>query len=126
MGIPQDVAKGLDLFRTLIYDNIVEGLLTEYTAGLIHIPILGTFINSLILHFADDLYNKLGGVVIFGTILFVDVTHRQAFDAAETDLKLIALTKGIDSKEYRDAHEKEKQALKKLGQFGVAQPGIIK
>jgi hypothetical protein len=124
VGAPQDVKKGLDLFRTLIFDTTVEAVLAAYTGGLTKIPIIGFIIEDLVLDFADKLYDKLGGVVIFGTILFVDVQHRRAFDEASIGLKKIAIEKGINSPEFKEAHEIERQALKKLVQFGVARPGI--
>lgn len=130
MGIPQDVEKGLDLFRTLVFDNVVDAAITTYGASIAAIPIVGpiifAFLRSLLLGFADTLYNKLGGEVILGTVLFVDVIHRQMFEHSSIGLKKIAIEKGINSPEFKVAHEKEKQDLKKFGQFNIVQPGLTK
>lgn len=124
MGTPQDVNKGLDLFRTLIFDNVVEAAIVEFEGSLISIPVAGEVIKEVEMKFADLLYEKLQGQVVLSTVLFVDVAHRKAFAEAEVGLKGIALEKGIDSPEFKEAHEKEKQALKKFGQFNVVQPGL--
>lgn len=118
MGIPQDVGKGLDLFRTLIFDSAVDAELAAL--GVTEIPLLGGIISSLIKKFADSLYERLAGAVVFGTILFVDLQHRKIFDDASLTLKKVAIEKGINSPEFKDAHEKEKAALKKFIQFGAA------
>jgi hypothetical protein len=124
MGVPQDIGKGLDLFRTLIFDNAIDAVLTTELAGIVGIPIIGGWIKSLILKFADAIYNKLKDQVVFGSILFVDVAHRKVFETASIGLKKVAIEKGLNSPEYREAHAKEKEALKKFGQFNIVQPGL--
>lgn len=124
MGAPQDVAKGLDLFRTLVFDNAVEAAMVDYLGPVLAIPVLGYVVKTMILKFADALYNRLEGIVVLGSVLFVDAVHRKAFETASIGLKQIALEKGLNSPEYKEAHEREKQALKKFGQFNVVQPGL--
>lgn len=104
---------------------MVEAALVDYAGPLLAIPIIGPIIDKALRYFADILYKKLQGQVVFDSILFVDLAHRQAFSAASTSLQQIAMNKGIDSQEFKDAHETEKQALKKFGQFNVVQPGLV-
>lgn len=124
MGVPQDVQKGLDLFRTLVFDNVVDAAIIEYEGPLVATPIVGTVIKEIEEKFADILYNKLGGQVVLASVLFVDIAHRKAFETASIGLKQIAIEHGLNSPEYKDAHEREKQALKKFGQFNIVQPGL--
>jgi hypothetical protein len=125
LGIPQDIASGLDLFRTLIFDNAVEAAILEYEGPVIAVPVIGPAIEDVEVKFANLLYNKLAGQIVFESVYFVDAAHRKAFDTASHGLKQIALAKGLDSPEYKEAHAKEKAALKKFGQFGVAQPSAL-
>lgn len=120
MGGIQDVQKGLDLFKTLVFDNTIEALLLEYLGPVLAIPLLGPILRALILKFTDKVYERLNGVVMMQTVLFVTKQNREAFDEAGIELKRIALTKGIDSSEFKVAHDKEKLALKKLIQFDIA------
>lgn len=117
MGLEDGVAKGLDLFKTLVFDTAVEAAIAAWAPWISKIP----FLKGIITGFTDKLYAQLAGSIIFGTVLFVNVQHRRAFDAAQTDLKGIALTKGIDSPEFKEAHERERQALKKFGQRVVVE-----
>lgn len=120
MGAPQIVGKGLDLFKTLVFDTAVEAAIAAWAAPVIAIPIIGPIVNDLIMDFANKLYDVLAGGVLFETVLFVDAQHRAAFDTAQTGLKGIAIQYGIDSQQFKDAHAKEKAALKLFGQFNIA------
>lgn len=107
-----------------MFDNAVEAAIIAYEGPIVSIPILGSVVQDIEEGFADALYNKLKGQIVLETALFVDAEHRRVFDSAQTGLKKIALEKGVDSEEFKAAHELEKQALKKMGQFNVVQPGI--
>ena len=54
------------------------------------------------------------------TIQIQDEIHQKSFERAQLKLKIIAKEKGIDSQEFKDAREKEKQALRKLILFNDA------
>lgn len=121
MGTPQTVAKGMDLFKTLVFDTVVEAAIVNYEGPLLAIPLLGGIIKRVEIDFADYLYKQLCGAVMFQTILFVDAEHRRLFDEAASGLKAVALRYGLDSPEYQKKHEEEKLALKKFGQFNIVQ-----
>lgn len=125
MGIPQDVGKGLDLFKSLVFSPLIDTFLGAYIAPVLAIPIIGPLVRDIIQYIGGLFYDWAAGVIRWETIIFMDTEHYKAYADASLSLKSIALAKGLNSPEYKAAHDKEKLALKKFGQFNVVQPGLV-
>lgn len=131
MGIVEDVEKGFDGAKSLIWDKLIEVAIQAiptipYIGPVLAFPLVKVFLNPILRAFADLIYKGMKSVGVDGTIFIKDKVHLDIFTKEDVRLKLIAHSYGINSKEFKDARIRSREALKNFGQFSIAQPSIIK
>lgn len=110
------------LFKDMVWDILLKKGISTLMLSLSISPqgFLGIVLTKLIIAIADKLYPIMVKMVKIETIQIQDEIHQKSFERAQLKLKIIAKEKGIDSQEFKDAREKEKQALRKLILFNDA------
>ena len=110
------------LFKDMVWDILLKKGISTLMLSLSISPqgFLGIILTKLIIAIADKLYPIMVKMVKIETIQIQDEIHQKSFERAQLKLKIIAKEKGIDSQEFKDAREKEKQALRKLILFNDA------
>ena len=106
----------MDLFKDLVWDNLINAALVELHAAVpwTTIPPLSWIIDYIVRLFADKLY--------FGAKLFIDISTipiineelKREFGHSEVKLKIIAHNSGIDSEEFKNARKKNVVLLSKF------------
>jgi hypothetical protein len=110
-----------DIFKSLIYDNLVSLALNALFAyaSFLNIPGIRQAITFIVTRFADFLFTGLKLVTDLTAIHLVNKIAEDQYARASVTLKIIARNKGIDSKEFKDARELAKIALAKFVSFGA-------
>jgi hypothetical protein len=113
------VDTATELFKSMVWDKLVSLAIKRL---LIKIPFLawgpfGWITTQIISYLATELFLVIKEFVDFKTIAFVNKEHQKAFDLASVELKLLAMQKGADSPEFKEAREKAKANLSKFVHF---------
>jgi hypothetical protein len=110
------LTKAGDLFKDLVWDNLVDAALGALFTALPILKIwpIGPIINSVVRLFADKLFAALQLAIDLQIIAFVNGEHRRAFDDASVKLKIIASSHGIESEEFKKARKEHRDALSKF------------
>ena len=106
-----------DLFKTSIFDPLIEAALITLLGPLLGVPVVGSLVRYAARAFADKLFETLRLVLDVQAIAFVNEAHKKDFDKAAVTLKIIAHAKGIDSPEYKNAREHAKVALSDFARY---------
>ncbi len=104
---------GLDTFKTLVFDPLVKGVIEKITAsaGWLSFGPVAFIVSKLVTAIANALYDKLKLVINFQYIALLNEKHHKAYVEANTELRLIAKSQGINSPYFLEAREKRKKAL---------------
>lgn len=113
--------KTLDTFKALVFDPIVKLVIGKVIglAGFLSFGPVAFLVTKLVTYIADQLYLVLRDQVNFNYIMLANEKHHEAFVAAHLELKGIAQSKGIDSKEFKEAREKRRKALSEFVRWGA-------
>jgi hypothetical protein len=106
----------MDLFKDLVFDTLVKAALQRLFSlvPLLGWGPLGMVISFYLTKFADLLYSGVKEFVEVESIPIKNEALRKEFDRASVKLKIIAGGKGIDSPEFREARNADKENLLKL------------
>ena len=105
--------KALDVFKTLVFDALVKNLIA-YIVGLAPFLSFGPvafIVGKVVTYIAGKLYEGLRDVINIEVIILRNAAAHAAFVDAQLSLRNVALTKGIDSKEFQDARNKQAEAF---------------
>lgn len=108
---PADVV--LDTFKTLVWDLWVKALIA-YVLGLAPWLAFGPvsfIVTRAITWITDRLYVFVRDGINLNLIMLNNELHHSAYISASRDLQIVFDSKGIDSKEFKDAREKHKKSL---------------
>lgn len=107
------------LFKSMVWDVLLKRGIDILITSLSISPqgILAVIITKLIIIVANKLYPIIVQMVRIESVVLTDEVHQKSFERAQLKLKIIAKEKGIDSQEFKDAREKEKETLYKLIKF---------
>lgn len=107
-----------NLFKDLVFDNLVKAGVNRVLSRIpkliavpIFGPILGGLISLVITKVADILFEMLDEYVDFKQIAFKDKQLEKTYNTAATKLKILAHEKGIDSPEFKEQRNVDKNAL---------------
>lgn len=105
-----------DLFRDLIWDNLVEA---GIAALFIEVPWLnawpiGGAVKYLLRLFSDKVFDGVRMSVDLSLIAFMNQEHKKAYDTEVVKLKIIAHSYGVDSPEFKKEKENAKEILAKF------------
>lgn len=108
-----------DLFKSFVWDKLVELVVQRIFFELPFLAWgpLGAITKIAIVFFSDKLYVHIKLCVDMNVISFMNREHQQAYDRAGVELKIIAMQKGIESPEFKEAREKAKHNLSKFVRF---------
>lgn len=116
--------KGLDIFKELVWDTLVEKAVTAQLTSLIGASLaggpLGAFLGWILMKFANSLYGYISTMANLKAIAFKNEEAQEAYDRASVKLQIIYDQAGLDSEEYKNARVENKKRLKDLVQFDVA------
>ncbi len=103
-------------FQELLWSTLINAALKGLFALL---PALGWgpvgyIVTWVVGYFSDILFKGLSEVLDLEKIAIKNNELRQAYDRASVTLAILARDKGIDSPEYREARNENKDALSKL------------
>lgn len=106
----------MDLFKDLLWDNLIEAAVLELFAAFPFLAIwpLSTIIRILIGHFSNKLYAGINLFIDVSQIHWTNDTVRKEYDHRAVALKIIAVNHGIESREFKDARTKHKADLSKF------------
>lgn len=99
---------------SLIKDWLLNYLVKDATAAVLAFFALsptgmaGIVVAKIVSHVAAKIYPWFIKRVKVGSIILSNDLHQKLFENAQVKLKVIAMEKGIDSKEFQDAHENER------------------
>ncbi len=105
--------KGLDTFKTLVYDPLIDVVVKKIiaSASFLSFGPIAFIITAVVGLVADKIYAALKEIINFQYVLLLNEQHHAAFVEANQSLRKIAKEKGIDSEEYRNARSKRRSAL---------------
>jgi|WetSurMetagenome_2_1015567.scaffolds.fasta_scaffold559515_2 hypothetical protein len=111
-----------DIFKELVWDNLVKATLTEIFVA---VPLLGWgpigfVITSLAVKYSDKLYNGINKVVDVKAIALKDEILKREYDSASIKLKIIANSYGINSSEFEVSRVAHKNYLSQFVRFDRA------
>lgn len=112
---------GLDLFKDLVWDNLVEAALA---ALFVKVPVLawgplGAIIKFAATKFTDYLYAGMKMFIVVEAIPLRNKLLHKKYTEAAIKLKTIAKTTGIESDEFRKARNEDKKRLSDLVRFAA-------
>ncbi len=111
------VDTAADLFKRLVWDRLVDLAVKKIaTKVLVRLPAwlagpLGWIIGEVVTWIASEIFSVVKEFIAFEAIAFINKEHQVAFDRASVELKILAMQKGIDSIEYKEAREHAKKSL---------------
>jgi len=111
--------KGLDLFKTLVFDQIVNTL-TSAIIGLapwLSLPFFSFIVRKTVKWISEKLYEQLSQFINFEVILLRNAEYHREYISACIALNGIAKTLGIDSPEFKVARNEHKKALAKFVRY---------
>ena len=111
-----------DLFKDLVWDNLIKAALGKLFAA---VPVLGwgpigLVVNYIVFKFADQLYDAIKEWKDFKVIFLRNLGLEQDFNTTSVKLKLIAIDKGKESVEYKEARNENQKRLQNLVRFNPA------
>lgn len=111
-----------DLFKELVWDNLVNAALIELFVAF---PALGwgpfgVFIRWLVHKYADKLYVASKTFLDIQRVVFKNEKLQREYDSASAKLKIIAHGNGINSDQFRSAREDAKKRLSEFVRFDIA------
>lgn len=116
--------KGLDVFKELVWDTLVEKAIQQQLISLIGASLaggpLGAFLGWILVKFAGALYGHISKIANLHAIAFKNEEAQETYDRASVKLQIIYDQSGVDSEEYTNARIENKKRLKDLVQFDVA------
>ncbi len=112
MALPELVSAE-ELFKGGVWDTLVDlGLAALFAeAPYLNIPILRDGIKWLIRKFTDAMFTFFQEFVNLKYVFLHNLGMQKKFTEHALALKGLAIEKGLDSKEYKDAREEHKKAL---------------
>ena len=107
------------IFKSMVWDVLLKRGIDILITSLSISPqgFLAMLITKVIIIVANKLYPIIVQMVRIESVILTDEVHQKSFERAQLKLKIIAKEKGIDSQEFKDAREKEKESLYKLIKF---------
>lgn len=111
-----------DLFKTLVWDNLVKVAINKLFAALPSWATwgpFGTIISMVIIKAADFIYNELGEWIDVEQIAFKNNQLKKEFDNYYVNLKLIARENGELSDEFISARKDSQKHFFDFIQFGI-------
>lgn len=109
------------IFKTLVWDVVIKAGETALEAyvPVLALPVIKQLDEAAIGAITDWVFSKLVLVVDIAAIRLTNELHQKAFDEAMVRLKLVSLSKGSDSEEYKKEIENAKIALSKFIRYGA-------
>lgn len=106
----------MDLFKDLVYDNLVKAAIERLflAAPFLAWGPFGVIVTHYLTKFANLLYEVTKTFVIVESIPIKNEALRKEYDRASVKLKIIAGEKGINSTEFKEARNADKENLLKL------------
>jgi len=113
------LGKVEDLFKDLVWDNLVQVALTAFFAyaTFLNIPVIRQAVTKIVTLFTDLLFKYMKLYVDLGAITLANDAHESAFVKEVLVLRKIAKSKGMLSKEYLEEKERAKDALAAFVKF---------
>lgn len=101
------------IFKQLIWDQLIAALIKRLFA---EIPFLawgpvGIIVKWLIMTLGDKIFEAVKLQIQLEAIVLRNAAHQKAFEQAATNLRIIAVDRGVDSEEFKNAREAHKKAL---------------
>lgn len=102
-----------DLFKDLVFDQIVEWSLKELFSlwPFLGWGPVGLIVTHVITKYSEIFYNRLKGAIILQKIYFKNVDLQKAFDHESVKLKIISDSFDENSPEFLEAKENAKKVL---------------
>lgn len=118
----KEIDQASDIFKSLVWNSLVKAATNALFAA---VPFLawgpvGWLVNIIITKFADFLFAQAKEFIIFEAIQFRNKELQSKFDLASVELKLIAINKGVDSDDFKQARAKNVNDLSAFIRFDVA------
>lgn len=107
------------VFKSMVWDVLLKKAISQMMVSLVISPtgFLGVLLTKVIIYVANKLYPIIVEFIKIESVVIKDEIHQKQYEHAQLKLKLIARKSGINSQEFKDAHEIEKNALYKLIKF---------
>ncbi len=114
------LSEAEQIFKSLIWDPLVlSGEASLFLAiPVLNTPILRKIETALIHKLSDWLWDQIRLLIDIEAIRLVNSEHQVAFANASLKLRVIALEKGIDSDEFKQARDSAARDLAKFTNFG--------
>lgn len=109
-GVNPVLTGAEDLFKKLVWDNLVTAALTAFGVNF-------SVVRWVVGFFTDKIYEIFRTLFDEGALIFLNEAHKRAFDDATVSLKIIGQQKGIDSDEYKKAKSNAQAALSAFLKF---------
>ncbi len=95
----------MDVFKDLVWDNLILAAKVELFAAFpfLAVPPISWAVSYIIDRLSGILYTAMKEFVNVEMIILRNEAAKAAFTRSSVTLKIIALNKGIESKEYKDA-----------------------
>lgn len=101
------------IFKSLVWDIIIKEAVAKAIALLALSPngIVAVVVSHLLIMSTNWLYTFFEKVVKVGEIKLNNDIHQREYEKASTKLKIIAISKGINSDEFKDQRKIEHDKL---------------
>lgn len=112
----------MDLFKTLVWDNLIKAALGQLYAAfpILNLPVIGWFVQFVILKYTDLLYAGMKEWVQFKEIMIKNLNLEHEYDRADVKLRLVHDEHGPESAEYKAAAKEEADAFSNFIKFAPA------
>lgn len=123
MSAAQDVSA-LDIFKELLWDSILKAALAKLLAKSVILswgPV-AALITWVVTSFSDDLYVLIKTLITIELIVYRNKQLQVAYGNSANNLKNVALSKGIDSAEFRKARDENKNHLSAFVMYDTVRP----
>lgn len=110
-----------DIFKEFVWGPLVKYAISLAVSKLpfLGLPIINPIFGVLVGWVAGLLYDAGKEFVDFEVIGFKNEKHKNAYSAANVELRYLAVKNGIDSAEYKAAREKHGKALRDFVKWNI-------
>lgn len=104
------------IFRDLVWRPMIKAgeVWIEGNVPILAFPGIKQISEELVEQLADWTFEQIRMFIDIAAIKLVSSAHQSAYDQASLELRIIAINKGIDSQEFKNARDK---ALEDLSRF---------
>lgn len=104
---------GASMFKSLVWDNALEAALTVLfaEAPALNIPIVRSIVRGIARMISDSFFSLLKEFVDMAAIPIMNAELKSKFDGKYSQLRFVLIKNGMDSPEFKAAHEEAHDAF---------------